>query len=350
MYGSPIAYLNSRSPAELTVRAQAVSPLDRPDINLFLRFFPYQDVDSTRLADITTLDFRPVADRREWNADGRKIPLKTPPFRQMEMNPIEAEFVYDERLMNRIAERAGDNEQLIRNTMQLEVPRRVDVLTDAVYRRNLVDAMNAWATATIGVHNPQDGTTVTAAYGVDATRYQIAQTAWSDPSVNAYQKFTAFLDDAVNRVGPIKGVVLRRATQNAILADAPTLANGVLMTRGMLADRISQEIGYAFEFAVLEQTVDVFNDGGASTTRTAIWPTQTVAVIPEGDIVGRTARAPVRRAGKLVPGLTPNEYDIRGVAIFPEARKNGKELAIQAQQNAMPIPDEQVLYVINCGV
>lgn len=341
---------NIPSSAELTARAQAVDPLNREDINLFLRFFPFQDVNSTRLADVTTLDFRPVADRREWNAQGRLIPLKTPPFRELEMNPIEAYFTYDERLINRLAEGANGNEQVVRDIIGADVPMRVDAITDAVWRRVLVDCMKCWATGTIVILNPQDGASYTVSYGIDAARYVTAPTAWNDATVNAYDLFMAEIDAAQALMGPIKGAVMRRATQTAILADAPDQPNGARMTRGRLADQIAEDSGVNFEFAVVEQKVDIFNDGGTATTSTNIWPAQKVAFIPEGDMVGRAARAPVRRAGSLVPGLTPDQYDVRSVAIFPESRNNGKQLNIEAQANILPVPNEQLLYVVDAGV
>jgi hypothetical protein len=40
-------------------------------------FSRVKNVDSVDLDDVTTLDYRPASDRREWNQRGRLIPVKT---------------------------------------------------------------------------------------------------------------------------------------------------------------------------------------------------------------------------------------------------------------------------------
>jgi hypothetical protein len=45
-------------------------------------FFPRRDVDSIDLDDVTTIDYRPASDRREWNQRGRLIPVKSSEYAQ----------------------------------------------------------------------------------------------------------------------------------------------------------------------------------------------------------------------------------------------------------------------------
>ena len=64
MAKSWIEAVDELTPAALTVRAQTVDPTDQGRL-YWSGFAPRQNVDSVNLADVTTLDDRPVADRRE---------------------------------------------------------------------------------------------------------------------------------------------------------------------------------------------------------------------------------------------------------------------------------------------
>ena len=85
---SLIPLVEELSPAALTVTAQTISPNDQGRLRWDV-FFPRQDVDSVDLHEVTTLDFRPVSDRREWNSPGRLIPDKTPDLRDISIVPVE---------------------------------------------------------------------------------------------------------------------------------------------------------------------------------------------------------------------------------------------------------------------
>lgn len=346
------ALLDLLDPATLTVEAQALPPLDRGDVLLWDTFMPREDVDSTRLYSVTTLDYRPAADRREWNARGRLIPAPTPARRQVSIVPIEARDKIDEQEMQRLNESANGNAALIRDMMGVTIPARTERLVDAVYRRLELDAFSAWINGTITQRNPENAAqTYAASFGFDAARLNTAGTAWDNGAVNAYTLLQAWITAAEDMVGPIKGAMLRLATLNAILADAPNLANNVVMTRSQLEERITQDKGGPFQFYINENRVDVFTDGGTATTRQNVFPAQRIAAIPSDGRIGRTAFAPVVRAMEIAQQVgADGGIDVRGVTVYSEESNGGRELSIEAQLNALPVPEEQRVYVTNTGV
>lgn len=337
------------SPAALSVVAQAVSPNDDGRLKYDM-FFPRKDVDSVDLKDVTTLDYRPASDRREWNQRGRLIPIKTPNKRDVSIVPIEGNYLWGEYELQKLNERSLGNAAIIAAIMQSNVPDRVKAIALANYRRLEVDAFTAWALGSITQRNPQNAAeTFAASFGFDAGRYQTAGTAWNDASVNAYDLLIAWLDDGINAVGSLRGVVCRRAFMKEVVADAPDLALGAKMTMSQVEDRIQQDIGNEFRFYPMEDTVEVFDDGGITTTATKVWPAQRIAAVPAGTAVGYSAFAPVVRAMDIARALPQAKLDINGQAAFYEEHNNGRELSVEVQMNAAPIPDEQKMWVMNVG-
>lgn len=338
-------------PVLLTVEAQALPPNDTGETLLWDMFFPREDVDSVELQSVTTLDYRPTADRREWNARGRLIPAPTPARRKVSIVPIEARDKISEQEMQRLSETAGGNAQRIRDLIGVSLPQRTERLALSCYRRLELDAITSWTAGTITQRNPENATqTYVASFGFPGSRINTAGTAWNDGGVNAYTLLLAWIAAAEDLVGSIKGAMLRLATLNAILADAPNLENSVTMTRLKLEERISDDRGSAFQLFVNENSVDVFDDGGTAYTRTKVWPAQRIAAIPSDGKIGRTAFAPVIRAMELSSQVPEAGVDVRGVTVYHEVGNGGRELAIEAQVNALPIPEEQRIYVTNVGV
>lgn len=335
------------SPAALTVRAQTISPNDDGAL-LWDGFMPRVDVDSTKIADITNLDIRVVADRREWNQRGRYIPLETPDTREIEFVPIESYFKLEEKEMNRVMTEVRGNQDLFRQIIGARIPQRTDGLASANFRRLEFDVFEAWALGQVTQKNPQTGGLYVLSYGFDATRYQTAGTAWN-AAANAYDEFIAWLEDSVNAVGPIQGAMMRLATMKEIQLDAPGAADG-RVTRAALEDLISDEMGTPFRFYINELSHDTFNDGGTAKTRTKVWATGRVAVVPAGARVGSSAHAPVLRAYDISQASPQAGIDLRGQTVYHEIGNGGRELTVEAQLNAFPVPDESKLYVINAGV
>jgi hypothetical protein len=345
-----MAQVEALSPAALTVKAQVLSPNDNGRL-LWDLFFPRVNVNSVRLSEINTLDDRPVADRREWNARGRLIPLLTPAQRKLEMVPIEAYDKIDELEMQYLMEGTfGANQAIIEQVIGTRLPARTDRLALACYRRLEIDAMNAWATGSIIQRNPQNAAqTFTVSFGFDTARLTTASPTWA-AAPNAYNAFLDWFEAGVEACGPGEGAMMRLATFKEILADAPDLPNGVQMTRAQLTDRIQQDLGMPFRFVINENSLDVFNDGGTAVTRTKVWPAEQVAFIPAGTAVGRAAFAPVVRAMEMDAQVPQASVDVNGVTVYHNAENGGRELELDAQLNAMPVPDESKVFVIDAGV
>jgi hypothetical protein len=346
---SGIVTLEELSAAALTVRAQAVSPNDNGRLTWDV-FFPRQDVESTKINELTELDNRPAADRREWNARGRLIPMKAPDKKAIEMIPIESRDALSEQEMNRLAQETRGNEAIIQDVMMTRIPARIERLALANYRRLELDAYKVWTSGTIVQRNPENGGTFTTSFSIDSGRLQTAGTAWNDGGVDAYDLFIAWLMEGVDEIGAIEGAMMRRATYNAILADAPNLPNSVAMTRAQIEDRITQDIGSAFRFFVNEASIDVFNDGGTAVTRTKVFPAEQVVLVPGGNAVGNSAFAPVVRAMDLAREAGDAGIDVNGNTVYYEASNGGRQLDIECQLNALPVPNEQLVWAIDSGV
>lgn len=343
---SLIPVVQELSPAALTVVAQTISPNNSGALRWSI-FFPRQNVDSVDLREVTTIDFRPVSDRREWNSRGRLIPDITPPIRELSIIPVESYYKWDEFEMQKLNERALANSEIIDQIIGRSIPGKVAQLVEANYRRIEVDAFTAWATGTNVAKNPQTGTTHTVSYGFPADRLTTAAVAWDDPGQNAYDLLITFLEDAQDKIGPVVGVVLRTALHRAIHADAPNGPLGTIIPRGRLAEQVSDDLGIPFNFFLFDDTLDVFNDGGISYTSTNVWPAGYIAAVPSGGVVGRTAFAPVVRAMELVRSLPAAGIDQRGQTVYYDEAVVGRDLTVEVQCNPFTIPNEQKLRVEN---
>lgn len=345
-----LSEIEDLSPPALTVRAQAVPPNDNGAL-LWDAFFPRQNVPSVKLSEMTVPNFRPAADRREWNQEGRVIPMLTPSMREMSMVPIEAVDRIDEEEMQALFERFSGLADVIRTSIGQSIPQRTLQMVLSLYRRIELDAFEAWANQRIVQKDPQNGTLTTMTFGFDAGRYQVAGTAWNDAGVNAYAEFLAWYREGDDELGgAAQGVMLRQATLSVIQEDAPSpVESGIELTLAQLTERIRQDLGKDFRFFLNERTVDQFNDGGTEYTKVKIWPANHIAIVPQGEAVGRTAFAPVVRAMQLSSQVPDADIDQFGVTVVHNAANAGKELIIQAQVNAFPIPNEQLMWVMDAG-
>lgn len=343
---SLIPVIQELSPAALTVVAQTISP-DNTGRLRWSTFFPRQNVDSVDLREVTTLDFRPVSDRREWNSRGRLIPDITPPIRELSIVPVEGYYKWDEYEMQKLAERADANSEIINQILGRSIPGKVAQITEANYRRIEVDAFTAWATGTNVAKNPQTGSTHTVSYGFPAARLTTAATAWDDAGQNAYDLLISFLEDAADKIGSVVGVVLRTALHRAIHADAPNGPAGTIIPRGRIAEQVSDDLGIPFNFFLFDDTLDIFNDGGTAYTSTNVWPAGYIAAVPAGGTVGSTAFAPVVRAMELARALPGAGIDSRGQTVYYDESVTGRDLTVEVQCNPFTIPNEQKLRVEN---
>lgn len=342
---SLIPLVEELSPRSLTVVAQTISRNNTGRLRWPL-FFPRKNVDSIDLKEVTTIDFRPVSDRREWNSRGRLIPDITPPTRELSMIPVEGYYKWNEYEINKLSAIANGNSEIISQIIGRSIPRKVAQIVEANDRRIEVDAFMAWATGTNVAKNPQTGTTHTVSFDFASDRLTTAGTAWDDPGQNAWDLLISFLEDAQDKIGPTVGVVLRTALHRAIHADAPNTALGTIVPRGRLAELVSDELGIPFNFFLFDDTADVFVDGGTTTASTNIWPAGYIAAVPSGGQVGNTVFAPVVRAMDVAP-LPGAGIDQRGQTVFYEESVMGRDLTVEVQVNPFTIPNEQKLRVEN---
>ena len=338
----------------LTVVAQTVDPTDDGSL-LWDSFFPRQDVDSVKFSEMTDVDFRPAADRREWNMRGRNVPLVTPATKELEMVPIESYFGYDERAMQHLTERTLGNEALFQQIVGNQIPQRTEGLAQANWRRIELEAFEAWSQGTVTAMNPQKGTTQAMSFGFAAGRYQTAGTAWDDISLNAYDELITWLEASIEFIGSFQGVALRLALLRELQRDAPNKfipdsTLGLRVTKGQLEAQLSDDLGVPFQFYVIENMIDVFDDAGISYTRTKIWPAGVVAAVPVGERVGTTKFAQVARAVEMSRLVPQAKIDVRGVTVYHEAANGGRQLTVEAQLNAMSVPNEQNTWVMDTGV
>ncbi len=341
------------SPAALTVMAQAIDP-DDTDSLVWNTFFPRQDVDSIRVSEVSDLDFRPVADNREWNTDGRHIPLKVPSVKEMLMIPTESYFVLDEFEMQILNERAGGNQETLINIMQAEIPQRVAGLTRSLFRRLEINAMEAWANGNAKTTDKFGGSS-TVTFGFAAARYLTASPAWDDGGVNAYDEFITFIKNGRVKFGanPI-GAVMRQTTYDEIIADAPNFTSPtstIVMGVDEFSRDLRRRLGFPFQVVTMEHSLDVFGDSGLHNyTRTDVWPSQHVALVPPGGRIGSTKFAPVVRAGELDASAPDAGIDQNGATVYHFTENGAKALRVEAQLNVFPIPAERWVYVIDAGV
>lgn len=331
------------TPANLTIREQARLAENPLDLR-YRAIFPRTPASSVRLSSLTTVDFRPTGGRREWNAQGREIPEKLGPRREFEMVPINPTHHIDERAMQLLRE-SGVEELLRRGIIgSLETwPQR---LADAAERQLEAEAFEAWATGTIVVMDPKTGATVSVALGFDAgTSYIAEPTIWSNAGINAYDRFLVHIQAAQAKFGSVGAARMRRAVAAEIVKDAPDGANNSRSTITTLQERVREDGFPNFNLVVDERTYHTFTDGGSATSAANYVPAGLVMFQPSNGQVGQTHVAPVTRAYDFLSG--GNRSAANGVVIFRSEKNDGKTLLIEAQENAIALPEEQFTYVVD---
>jgi hypothetical protein len=260
----------SLSSQALTVRAQTLAPDNTGEL-FWDVFFPRRNVASTTIREILDQEeVRYSADRREFNARGRLIPLDTPSAEEITITPIESYFKIEEEEIQKLEEQTFGNEVIFQRIVGAQIPNRVDKLVRANYRRLEIDVFRAWATGQITVRNPQLGHVAqTFTFPIDASRYMTAATPWDDPGENAFDNLLQWLDtvELLPGFGPVSGIVIRRADYN-IIQQAASVAISIgsqpliRLTRAQFEQRVTQERGRAFNFFIMESTMTEFADGG----------------------------------------------------------------------------------------
>lgn len=339
-----LAKVAALSPANLTIRETArlaENPLD-------LRYqgiFPNVPAPSIRLREITTVDFRPVGGRREWNAQGREIHEVLGPVVDATMVPINPTHHIDEERMQ-LLEEPGVRELVSRGVVK-DVDQWATALADAAERQTERDAFETWFTNSLTVKDTKTSASVTVAAGVAADRYVTEATAWSDVGVDAYDRTLFHIGEYIRKAGSIGGIRMRAAMAQRIVQSAPTAGGLVRPTLANVADRLSEE-GYGRVTLIIdERTYDEYTDGGSAYTTQFYVPANRLAFQPANGQVGNTHNAPVTRAEKY--GV-PARRDARGgVTVFYRGKNDDKSIMVEAQKNAITLLNHQAVYVVATG-
>lgn len=335
------------SPANLTI-LQAARLAENPLDLRYRAIFPRVETSSIKLSTISTVDFRPVGGRREWNAQPRQVPEKIGPQREWQMVPIEFAHNIDELAMQILGE--PGIQELVRGGIIKSVQTWPKFLADACERQLERDAFQAWYTGNIVVRDTKSSTTVNVSMGFDqATTYPTAGTIWTDAGQNAYDNFLAALQAAQTKFGgTVGGARTHRTVISAIVADAPDGPNGLRPTITSLQERVREEGFPNVSLIIDERTYDEFTDGGSATTSQYYVPAGLIAFQPSDGRVGNTHVAPVVRAYDFLTG--GNKSLANGVVIFRGEENDGKTLKISAQENALSMPEERRTYVVDTSI
>lgn len=331
---------------ELTVREQARTQENDPTLQ-YPRFFPTNPVDSVKLADIEIVDLRLIADRREWNGDGRYIPTRKPKARLFEMVPLESWFAIGEREIQDLGERFGGDRQRIIEAARVSIPQRAQSLSSSIIWATEYESMLAWATGEIVVQNPETGKTYAASMQIDSSRYVTDATPWT--SSNAFDRLVLYAREAMNHIGTISGVKVRQDIAIKIAQSAPRLLeNETRMTLRQVNNYLSDELGTSFTIETDERIAEKFDGAGPQTSDVKLWPSNKVAFIPGNGTIGDLNAAPQFRA-QDIPQVVANfeGFDQRGIRFYYSPMNNGKAIKVQAQANWLAIPNEQRVFVVD---
>jgi hypothetical protein len=329
------------SPTNLTLREVARLEQNPNDLR-WPGIFPRVPADSTSIRELSTVDFRPLGGRREWNADGREIIEVLGPLMEAEMVPINPTRHLDEYRMQKLRERAGGFAQLIDAGIVKDVDQWSTALADAADRQIEYDAFRGWFYNSFTVMDPKTGSTTTVALGIASSRYVAAGTTLA-AATNAYLDFIGYARAARAALGSLGGVRFRQAALDEILADAPAFS-GDRMTLAGLRQRMNDEGFGNFQFMVDERTYDTWTDGGSAYTQAYYVPADRMAFQPANGRVGSTFFAPVTRAYDYID--RDRVRNIQNFTIFYSSQNDGKTLKVEAQANAISLPREQDTYVV----
>lgn len=343
-----LARVDAITPRNLTIR-EATRLAQNPNDLRWRAIFPRNPVDSIRLRDITTVDFRPVGGRREFNAQGREIPEMVGPVRDATIVPINPTHHIDEERMAILRE--PGIAELVQRGVIADVDRWARILADAADRQIERDAFLAWSTGAITVKDPKGGqdATQTVSLGFSASRYVTEGTAWNVVS-NAYNRLLFHVGEAVRLIGSVGVIRMRLATAQEVAADAPTGPNQIRATIGNVQDRLSEEGFGPVRIVIDERTYDDFTDGGSATAATAYIPTGRVLFQPANGVVGATHFAPVTRAEDYMGQSGIRRDQLQDFTVFYREKNDGKSLMVEAQANALSLPNESSVYVVNALV
>lgn len=334
------------TPTNLTIREQA-RLAQNPNETRWRSHAPTVDADSTDLSQIETVDFRPAADYRAWNAQGREIHEVLGPRLQYSIKPMTATHHIDEERLQKLASPAPEMRQLIERGVIGDVntwPTRLANAVDWGFERAF---FQGWCLNTYTVMDPKTGSTVTVARGISSSRYVTEGTAWSG-AVNAWDRLIFHIGEAQRLFGrPVGGFRIHRSDLAYVIADAPAFGDGTIVNFGNIDTALSQQGFGPIRAVIDDRTFDGYTDGGSAYTSQLVLPQGRVAFFPANGIVGSTPVVPVVRAYSYVD--QDRRVNFRDVVILRTPLNEGRTLLLEAERIGLPVPSEQFTYVINVG-
>ncbi len=329
----------------VTVREQARIAAN-PDSLRWNTLFPRVEAPSIKLSELYEPVHRPMASRRPWEAPGRVITIKNPKLREVEMLPIEGKLNYGEREMQLMLERHLGNEQIMADQLKLSIPRVVTHLNDANNRRIEGDAFHSWLNNEVVVRNPVTGSSTTVPLNYDAARYVTED--WS--GTDAYTLFLAAIRYAIRTLPSVAGCMLRESSYSHIVTNGPSMPGSTApMTRTQFLDNLRGELGQPFGIMVDERTADEYQGATEAVTNVNYFTAQKVGFLTS-NAIGNTHFAPVGRAYSFMQDIPTDLRNANGFWTFIESQNSGKNLEIQAQVNALTIPNENNVLVYSVNV
>jgi hypothetical protein len=339
-----LSRIDALSPTNLTIREQA-RLAENPNDTRWQVHAPVVPVNSVKLGELEGVDFRPAADYRAWNAQGREIPEVMGPGYSFKLKPMTATFHFDEERMQELAAPAPGLRQLIDNGLIDDVNTKPQTLANAVDVGTERAFFQGWITNAFTVMDPKTGSTVPVALGIDSARYPTEGTAWGTGGLNEWDRLLFHIGEA-NRLiaGGVGGFRIKRADLALAIADAPVVENGIRVTFGNVNDVLSLQ-GYGPIAAVIdERTYDQFTDGGSAYASQPVMPADRIAFFPRGGVVGRTPAVEVVRAYNFVQ--RDQRVNFRDVVVLYHTGNNGRSLLIEAEAIRLPVPFKNRVYVV----
>lgn len=335
---------------DLTVRAQTIDP-DNVDGVLYPAFLRVRDVRSMKVEDFTSKEYRQVAGRRPFDADGTPYRDVPGPQRGGKFTPIEMydyigeETLYD--LFTLFGEETDATRKMAAQQLLKTVPNRVIEMAMACERRMNIEASNAWALGSYTITTPENNAVATVSFQYEAERYETALTAWDDGGVNSVEELIAWLRHARMKIGPVGGVRLSTKLLNVFLADAPVTVNSNMKWSQRDIARYIQERADISNF---RWVIDDFTYETAPGTHVRYWPEDVIAAIPESRFVGDANFAPVVSASNVARQVPEAKVMMNRKGVHYESHNDGKALKYLVTLNAFPWLNEQRLAVMNTGI
>jgi hypothetical protein len=336
------------SPANLTIREQArlaENPLD-------LRWpalFPRVPANSLKIRDLTKAELRLTAEYRAWNANGRELWEAIGPSTEWEILPLTASKHFNEKRMIELQLPDPTIRALVDNGIVADVDLWGTRLADAVHRRLEVAGFQGWLVNTFSMLDPVSGSVVTGPLGFNASRYVAAGVALTGGSGGtAYPTIVLQVAAATIFLGTQPGAMrMRDSTFQVLVSSAPTGPNQIRPTVTNVNERLAEQ-GINTAIIVDQRNYDKSTDGGQATTTTYYVPTGKIGFQPADGRIGNTHSVAASRGGnELVTNAKVNKMD---VTIWYTEQNNGKTLLEEGENIAVPMPEEQRIYVYDALV